>query len=199
MLKKVFFLLLILGFGLSSYAQRLTLGPKVGILQSSLTTNMDSLNAAAKQNLEIGVFARISGKAFFIQPEMIYLTKGGIIENASHTVKQEVEIQAIDVPVLLGLKIGTGKLNVHLNAGPVFSIPVNKTIKTTYGASFLKEQDFTNFNTSLQAGAGIDVWFLILDVRYQYEWKSMYSGTGTAQGLNMNESNFNISLALKLF
>jgi len=200
-MKKQLLLLLVTLTGLCAPAwaqDRFSLGPKVGVLQPELSANWDSIKTAADQHLEIGLFARFSGKVLYFQPELLYLTEGGVIENEAHTVKEEVLIQSLDVPLILGMKLGSDKFNFHVNAGPVFNIPVNKTIETKEGTSFLNEEDFSDFTTSVQAGAGIDFLFMILDVRYEYAITSLYTGSGTTSGLTLENNNFNISLAFKL-
>jgi hypothetical protein len=177
---------------------RFSLGPKFGILQSELTANWDSIKSAADQHFEVGLFARFSGKVFYFQPELMYLTEGGIVENEAHTIKEEVLIQSLDIPLIFGLKLGSDKFNFHVNGGPVFNIPVNKTIETKEGTSLLQEEDISDFSTSVQAGAGIDFLFMILDFRYEYALTDLYQGSGTTSGLVLENSNFNISLAFKL-
>jgi len=199
MKRKLFLVIFALSIASLSFGQKMfTFGPKVGIIQNDLTTNWDTIKTAAKTNLEIGAFMRFSGAGIYFQPELLYVTKGGVIQNSSMTVKQEVAIQAIDVPLMFGLKIGAKSFNLRFHGGPVCSFTVNKTIDTSHGDSFIKEEDFNDINYSAQVGAGIDVLFLSLDVRYEYGINSIYKGSGITNNMSLNQNNYNISLAFKL-
>lgn len=198
MKKKLFFVILALFFTTFTFAQMFTFGPKVGIIESHLTANWDTLKTAAKTELEVGAFMRISGLGFYFQPEVMYVTKGGVIENSSLTVKQNVKIRAIDVPLMIGLKLGSKKFNFRIHGGPVCSFAVNKIIDTSNADSFISKDDFNDINYGAQVGAGIDIFFLSLDVRYEHGLNSIYKGTGSTSDLSLMNNNYNISLAFKL-
>jgi hypothetical protein len=51
-------------------------------------------------------------------------------------------------------------------AGPVASFVINKSITGENWDEAITEDDFKNMNWGLQFGAGVDVLFLTLDIRY---------------------------------
>ena len=127
------------------------------------------INPAASGNLgyHIGGFFRASLAGIFIQPELYFssLSTEYKVEDLSGTgtaeqlVKQK--IGRMDVPVLVGIRLGTFRLGL----GPVGSIIVSDQSDlneiTGYEAA-LKSATF-----GYQIGAGADIWKFSLDLRYE--------------------------------
>ncbi len=55
--------------------------------------------------------------------------------------------------------------------------------------------DIKNSVWSVQMGAGLDVFFVTLDVRYEMGLENIYNGSSD---LNMKNNMFNVSLGIKL-
>jgi hypothetical protein len=144
------------------------LGIKVGFNASKLSANMDTIKTGFKSGFQIGAFARI-GKKLYLQPEIYYTTQGGVFSSNKLNWKQNIKIGSLDVPVLVGYKLfNTDLVNVRIMAGPEASFVVNKSIENGgTDPAPLTSGDFSSVNWSIQAGAGVDVWKLTLDVRYQ--------------------------------
>ncbi len=151
----------------TSFGQ-LNLGIKVGYNASKLSTNLDSISSNFKSGFQFGAFVRI-GKKVYLQPEVYYISQGGVFTSNLHNWKETVKIGSLDVPVLLGFKLMDLKLvNIRIFAGPEASFVVNKSIAeggTSTGP--LTSGDFKSVNWSIQAGAGVDVLMFTLDIRYQ--------------------------------
>ena len=136
---------------------------------SEIVTDDYRINPAASGNLgyHVGGFLRASLVGIFIQPELYFssLSSEFKVEDLSGTgtaeqlVKQK--IGRIDVPVLVGVKLGTFRLGL----GPVGSIIVSDKSDlndiTGYEAT-LKSATF-----GYQIGAGVDIWKIGIDLRYE--------------------------------
>lgn len=136
---------------------------------SEILTDDYRINPAASGNLgyHIGGFLRASLVGIFIQPELYFssIANEYKVEDISGTgaaeqlVKQK--IGRMDIPVLVGVKLGTFRLGL----GPVGSIIVSDQSDlsdiTGYEAT-LKSATF-----GYQLGAGVDIWKIGIDLRYE--------------------------------
>jgi len=166
-MKKLLFIVLIFFSAGLTFGQ-LTVGIKVGYDAAKLSTNMDTITSNFKSGFQVGAFARI-GKRLFLQPELYYTTQGGVFTSNTSNWEQNIKIGSMDVPVLIGFKLLKGDfINVRLMAGPMASFVVNKSISEAGGITGpINTADLNSVNWAIQAGAGMDIWKLTLDVRYQ--------------------------------
>jgi hypothetical protein len=136
---------------------------------SEVLTDDYRINPAASGNLgyHVGGFFRASLVGIFIQPELYFssLSNEFKVEDisgngaAEELVKQK--IGRMDLPVLVGVKLGTFRLGL----GPVGSIIVSdkSDLKDITGY----EAKFKSATFGYQLGAGVDIWKLNIDVRYE--------------------------------
>ncbi len=115
----------------------------------------------------VGVQTRINFAMIFIQPELYFNDGGGTLEKIVNGGIDEVfnvNFQRIDLPVLVGVKLGPARINV----GPVGSYVVKESI-TDDAASL--DPDYSIFTKSMtwgfQAGLGVDLSKISIDVRYE--------------------------------
>lgn len=116
-----------------------------------------------------GAFLRI-GRKFFVQPEVLISAKGGsfdVVKTSLATQKIDVRFTTIDVPLLLGFKLGP----LRLNAGPMASLTVseNQELKDALD-QYSKQSIDDTFKQAVfgyQAGAGLTFQGLNLDLRYE--------------------------------
>ncbi len=171
--------LLITGFTFNLSAQSseyLRVGIKGGVNLSSIAYDANySVNVSKTLSMKtgylLGAYARI-GKSVFIQPEVNFAAKDYEV-NVLNAIKKSNDIvsfsqRTIDVPVLVGLKLGP----IRLAAGPVASYSLSadtkaedNVLKTYFSGSSKEIVNRSNF--SYQAGIGIDILNLSLDVRYE--------------------------------
>lgn len=173
------------------YAQGpFTFGIKVGMNVAKMPTsfkgdsmsNGDKITDIVNNNMygyQAGVFVRISLKKILIQPEVYFSVKGGDLtydltkhDSASvvNSITKKVRISNIDIPIMFGYSfIDNALFKLRVMAGPVASLMVKKDIeikregiKEDFGKS-----DLNGLLWSIQFGAGIDVWKLTLDARYE--------------------------------
>lgn len=150
-------------------------------------------NSSNRTGYVVGAYARI-GRKLFIQPEILLSSKGGtfeIFKNGSTTpVNVDVKFSQIDIPVLIGLKLGP----LRLNAGPMASLNVGQGNQL---GDALKAYSTQNINKTIeqatfgyQAGIGIDIRSFNLDLRYE-------GGLSNISQLNLqNNAQFNSKVSL---
>lgn len=180
-----------------AYAQipGFNIGPKVGATFSKFTTDQDQITEELKSTFHFGAFARI-GKKVYLQPELVVMNRSGLlktdlIDGSSNTIK----ITSIDLPVLLGVKVIDLKAtNIRVMAGPVASLTLNKEINIENWENTINRDDFRNANWGIQFGAGADLLFLTLDLRYEIGMNDV----SKLDGFDLKNNMFIISLGWKI-
>jgi hypothetical protein len=112
-----------------------------------------------------GAFVRFSMMGFYVQPELLFASrtdeyKVTELNNPSNVIKQQ--FNQLDIPIMLGLRLGP----VRLNAGPSARLLINSP------KDLIDDPDFKAMYHSLtfgyQAGLGVDIIKRItLDLRYE--------------------------------
>lgn len=194
-MKKILILLIVLFVALDNFGQ-FSIGPKIGYTTSKLSTDRDSIQESIKNNFQIGAFFRF-GKKLYIQPEVVYATSGGTMKLEGTNVKETIKLNNLYVPLLVGYKLINAKVfNLRVLAGPAANFILNKTIdfNQSYPAP-VQEADIKNIAWGMDVGAGVDLLFLTLDLRYEFGLNNIYNGTGS-QSIKSNV--FIVSLGFKL-
>lgn len=200
-MRKLTFILVILLAGHFAFGQ-FSIGPKVGFTTSKLTTDLDSISTDFKSSFQFGAFVRL-GKKIYIQPEINYLTVGGVFANETglNPFKQEIEMKSIEIPVILGWRIlNFGVGNVRILLGPSATIVTDKKITSKEEEGYIqpiKEADIDDLVWGFNLGAGVDVLMFTLDVRYQMGINEVITDV---QNFSMNSRNnmFSVSLGWKI-
>jgi len=146
-------------------AQEFSIGPKVGISQGNVEVNGDGFSKGdSKMGYHVGLFARLGGNALYLQPEVLYTNTGGEFKESqgSNEVSYKATFNRLDVPVLVGLKLG-GLFRIQ--AGPVASFMLNSDVSHDLSNATLP--DYKKSNLAYQAGIGVDVGNMILDLKYE--------------------------------
>ena len=116
----------------------------------------------------VGIQTRIKFAILFIQPELYFKDGGGSVERIDKNGVPEMlnlDMKSMDLPVLVGVKFGP----LRINAGPVGTYVFNdESIPLLIDEAV---EDYTVFTSGLtwgfQAGLGVDLSKLSLDVRYE--------------------------------
>ncbi len=114
-----------------------------------------------------GAFVRFSMMGFYVQPELLFASRtdeytiADAANPAAETVKKQ-KFNQLDLPIMLGLKVGP----VRLNAGPSARLLINSP------KDLVDDPDFKAMYNSLtfgyQAGIGVDIIKkLTIDLRYE--------------------------------
>ncbi len=160
-----------------SQAQIFSYGIKAGIGFSSLNFEeitgiqdgsdvYDLATGDGVMGYHIGVQTQIKLTALVVKPEVYFNAGGGTVEQIVDGGANEVlnvEFNRIDVPILVGVKLGPARIN----AGPVGSYVISETTELTK-----IQPDYELFTKSMtwgfQAGIGVDLMKRIsIDARYE--------------------------------
>ncbi len=201
-MKNFLLIILLIAFGSAVNAQgAFSIGPKVGYNSYKLSSNVDSVQASIKNSFQVGAFIRI-GKKVYIQPEANYqVNKSTLSKSIGALVQsQDVTLTSIKVPVLLGAKIINAKaFNLRFMVGPTITFILDKKLNPSTMSELWpihSVDDIKNSIWSVQMGAGMDILFLTLDVRYEMGIDNTYNGSSNLQ---MKNNIFNVSVGIKLF
>ena len=117
----------------------------------------------AEWGFQGGVFMRASFAGFYIQPELLLATATNSVtyddvDAGGAPVIYNQKFNKLNIPVLLGVKVGP----LRLNAGPAASVMISDPKEIIEGATYKKA------TFGYQAGLGIDLFKkLTVDLRYE--------------------------------
>jgi hypothetical protein len=173
-MKKLAFLAIALLFlAISSQAQ-IRYGIRAGLSSTNLdkeTIQSNGISVAIKDadyGFHFGLFAR--GKLtqrLYIQPEAVFnsstvnFTVNDLQDGLMDKVLSET-YRNLDLPLMLGYKLGP----LRLEAGPVGHVYVASKSEIEDEVSGY-DKKFNNFNMGYQAGVGLDIWKILVDLRYE--------------------------------
>jgi len=182
-------------------AQTLGFGVKAGLNFGKLDNNLSTLKGKETATGFVGgVFARAGLLGFFVQPEALYSQRKGAFTAANGTAVTNT-LSYIDVPVLVGYKF----LFLRANAGPNFQFLMNAK-QDADDAS--KDPDFSkdNFKSSAigyQAGIGIDLLKLSIDLRYDGSFgnigKQIVNSAGVTKDYSTRANMWQLTLGFRIF
>ena len=146
-------------------------GPKAGLNLTNITADAltDDYHIKSNNGSQIGyhagVFLRASMVGIFIQPELLFTsvaTEYTVTDvNTSLEKLANQRIGRIDIPVIVGAKLGTLRLGV----GPVASFIVSEETDLTDIPGY--ESSLKSATFGYQLGGGMDIWKFGLDLRYE--------------------------------
>jgi len=141
-------------------------GVKGGVNLSSLSNSSGTFSADNRAGYLGGIWARFGALGFNFQPEL-YVTSKNVDINNSNTKVGSAKFTSIDVPLLLGGKIGAFGLGGRFYAGPLLSFAINKDNSFGSAVGGATRFDYKSSNFALTAGAGIDISRISIDLRYE--------------------------------
>ena len=177
-MKKLILVLMVSMFVFTvSNAQLFNYGIKAGIGFSSLKIDditgisdgsdvYDLVTGDGVMGYHVGLQGRIDLAILQFQPELYFNAGGGTVEqvvDGGATEILDVKFTRLDIPLLIGFKMGPARLNV----GPVGSFVLSET----NGLSEIQPgyEFFTSAMTwGFQAGLGVDFGKFALDARYEF-------------------------------
>ena len=123
--------------------------------------------ADGKTGFHVGVFGKLAFPKVYIRPELVYTkTKSSYNVNGD---SNDYDVSKLDLPVLVGIKV-VGPL--HVFAGPAFQYTLDNDL-----GDLVVDDVENDFTVGLNAGVGVNLGRLGLDVRYE-------------RGFSENEANF---------
>jgi len=166
-MKKVMLTIMTLFMINITYAQ-FNLGPKFGISSSELDFRKISGNdgsiapGGSTVGFHAGLFARVNLGGLYIQPEALFTQSGGEIrlDGFSEDIR-EIEFNKLDIPVMVGFKFARF---MRVQAGPTLSILLDAEVD---GLDQSIKSGYEDSTIGYQAGVGVDLWNLIIDLKYE--------------------------------
>ncbi|MCB0705043.1 MAG: PorT family protein [Saprospiraceae bacterium] len=121
----------------------------------------------ANFGLHAGIFIQAKIGSFLIQPEVLFNSSSAdfrVTDNRSGQMVENIlreKYQNLDIPLMMGFKLGP----VRLMGGPVGHIFLQSESELTSVDGY--EQMFDKLTYGWQAGLGIDIWKIMIDLRYE--------------------------------
>ncbi|HZY35703.1 MAG TPA: outer membrane beta-barrel protein [Mucilaginibacter sp.] len=169
-------------------------GLKAGANLSSLQTSASATFATGNRAGYLGgIWARFGAAGFNFQPEM-YVTAKNVDVTTQDGGTTSAQFTSLDVPLLVGTKIGAFGVGMRFYTGPLISFALDKSQSLGGAVGKAFSLDYQDQNFAWQFGAGLDIKRISIDLRYE-------AGiTKQTYGYNQTRvSLFNISLAYSLF
>jgi opacity protein-like surface antigen len=153
-------------------------GIKAGLSTTSITmTDAKTLTASSTYTVDAlkeanygfhgGLFVRLSLLGVYLQPEIVFASTENqynvtnVTAGTAAVVKSQ-KFNKLDIPVLLGVKLGP----IRVNAGPAASLLINSP-KALIESPDLKN-NYSKMSFGYQAGVGLDILkTLTIDLRYE--------------------------------
>lgn len=180
------------GFACAQILPSFQFGAKAGVNFSSIqSTTSATFSSNNRAGYLAGLWMRFGALGFNFQPEM-YLTSKDVqvSENGGETT---AKFTSVDVPLLVGGKIGAFGLGGRFYTGPVISFALNKDQSFGGAVNNAVSLNYRDQNFAWQLGAGLDIKKISIDLRYEAGITKQDYGSGQTR-INL----FNLSLAYRL-
>ena len=191
------FLLIFASFyGFSQGLPTFQLGVKGGLNLAKFKTE-NTFDSENKGGYYAGIWTRIGGAGIFLQPELYLSGKNSnLVTQTGQAQTNTVKFTSLDLPVLIGTKIGAAGFGLRLNTGPVFTFMLDKQQDFPQAASAAFKGNFKEATIALQAGVGLDIGKLSIDGRYEYG----LSEINTAAGYPTTKLNlYTVGIGFRIF
>jgi hypothetical protein len=171
-MKNLLFLLLLAATAIPAQAQFFQLGIRGGVSSYNVRyqdfTNINNVSIESNSDLgmHLGFYSRIQVLGFYVQPELLYTRTGSQListEPNGNTSTSNLSFQRLDLPVLVGKRF----LKVfRANGGPVFSSLLRADLTADNFKGNISDA-YRNNTVGFQVGVGLDIWKLIIDLKYE--------------------------------
>lgn len=157
----------------ASYAQ-VELKPAIGINITDVSKDPDTGKAKGQAGFQFGASVLIGDK-FYVDPGIFWIKKSTeFVEEGSTANELKLDMSGIRIPVavgyhLLGEEESLAALRVF-GGGSAFFV-------TSVDAEGADKSDFNSPSWGVFAGAGLDIWILFLDVKYEWSLTDVTSIT----------------------
>jgi hypothetical protein len=178
-MKKIILSLLFLCSGALAASAQLLPSVQFGLKAGANFSNLKEVSVSSETRTGFlgGVWARVGAAGFHFQPELYFSSKGS--EGDQGTSK----FTTLDLPLLLGTRIGVGPLAARVQVGPVVSFVLDEENSLGDALGDVTEfNEYKNQQFALTGGIGADISKLRADLRYEHGLSDVYSGNGDNNG-----------------
>jgi hypothetical protein len=175
-MKRVLILGMLL-FTVYSASAQFSLGPRVALTSSNLSLRDNVVNVEegdAEFGYQFGLFMRVKVPVvgIYVQPEVLFSSNSSTITSGTSNV--DLSFNRIDVPVMIGAKIGP----MRINAGPSFSFLSSAESDVVVDI----KDNYSNSTVGFQAGIGVDLLKFVIDLKYEGSFSEKFGDSITAGG-----------------
>jgi len=150
--------------GMGHFAKSQTIKPTLGINFTDVVSNVDG-TASGRTGWQIGATV-IFGDKIYVEPGIFYQNKSADFSSSNNLIQPDLkaDLKGIRVPLAFGYNLignSESKVSFRLFGGPSGFFVTDTS----------DDININNINSpawGLFAGAGLDIWFLFVDV--SYEW-----------------------------
>ena len=162
--------------------------PTIKTISSGTTSFTVDALTAAKYGFHGGAFVRLTLFGVYIQPELLFSTRSNEY-TVINTTNQSAPVSFVakqtfnklDIPVMLGLKLGP----IRLNAGPAASLLINSPKDLISDPDY--KSRYSRMTIGYQAGLGFDLLsILTFDLRYEGSLKKYQNQIQNLAGAKYN-------------
>lgn len=190
-------LILFCGFIAQAQSSMFQFGIKGAFNYSTLKSDDNQwLSSENKSGYQVGIWTRI-GNTFHVQPELYLTSKNSEVrfEDLSGAINQDnVAFTSLDLPVMIGTRVGIGGMGLRFQAGPLVSFVVDKDVGEALN-QIIEVENYKDNAFSLVGGIGLDVGKFRADVRYEHAMSSLMNDSQPDQGLRV----WTVGVGLRLF
>jgi hypothetical protein len=190
MMKKLLTVVLIAFMTIPVFSQ-VKFGIKAGVATTTvptydITTGTNTINTLkdAAYGFHAGIFLRLSLLGIYLQPEVVFATNTyeyNVKQGTNPEILKKQTFNKLDVPVLVGVKLGP----IRLNAGPVATFQIGSPEALIDGLDTKKMYKGATFG--YQAGAGFDLFKrLTFDIRYEGSLSKKFGNSVTVGNQTFN-------------
>lgn len=169
-------------FSFSSPAQ-MKINPQVGFTFQSLSDDKVNTNYSgvveADFTADLGFMAGADfrfGSQVYFQPGLFY-SKNGTISKfkgdslTANEIKNELTRSALKMKALMGVDLVHKEgFKIRLNAGPTYDL----ILDVENSSKNFDQSNYTNGSFNLDAGLGVDIWFISAELGYSYGLTEAY-------------------------
>lgn len=153
-----------------------------------------SLNSSSRTGYLVGIWTRIGGAGLHLQPELYVTSKGADLRNDLG--KAKVEFTTVDLPILLGTRVGLGPIAARIQAGPVISFVMSEDDNWKDTANQLIDfKGYKNQTIGLTGGVGVDIMKLRADLRYEHGLSNVFKNDDEKGKMSL----WTVSVGYRLF
>lgn len=170
---------------------QVALRPYVGINSHKLTEDFADANWKSNVGFQVGADFQIGSK-FFVQPGIQIEFVKNTIESVPVVVEFDLKRTHLRVPVMIGYAFGSldGNFSARLFTGPNASILLN----SDSGDFDLSKDDFKSAVFGWNAGLGLDISILFIDLGYQFGLSEVFKNLDNSSKDNFFYANAGIRL-----
>ncbi|MEM8484770.1 MAG: porin family protein [Bacteroidota bacterium] len=186
-----------LSFFLSQTSKaQVAFNPQVGLSASMLSTDPEGSEASARFGYQVGATLRI-GNQLYLQPGLFWQRSGTELRTTDEinfeTLKDEVDLDAIFVPISLGYNLlDTQTLVLRINGGVAGTLILN----VQDNLLGLELDNFNGILAGAPVGVGVDLFGLLtVDVSYEFGLTNVFDEIfGLTVDATNNVFRFNVGL-----